>query len=56
MKRREFMTLVGGAAAGWPLGARAQPAVKLPTIGLLGTSTPSEYIPFLQRLGANLGG
>src|SRR5262245_54902469 len=56
--RRELLVARGGAAAAWPLAARAQQPSKLPTIGLLGAGTRSgwtDWVAAFERRLRELG-
>src|ERR1043165_8971388 len=54
MRRREFITLVGGASVAWPLGARGQQQPAMPLIGFLSSRSPEDTTQVLAAFRSGL--
>src|SRR5262245_12145425 len=54
IERRKFLAALGGAAAAWPLAARAQQPA-MPVIGLVRTTTPEDSAPLIAAFRQGLG-
>src|SRR5712691_4657325 len=54
LNRRRVIGLVGGAAATWPLAARAQQQPTMPVVGILASHTSAEWTPFIGAFKVGL--
>jgi ABC-type sugar transport system substrate-binding protein len=54
--RRELLAAVGGAAAAWPLAARAQQPQVSPSVGFVGSDSPDTYTDRLRAFRLEVGG